>query len=214
MGEKEGADSYVYADMYFKASISPTLRRFVIGVGCILRYFRFTMASLPPYLIPGGRRSNESPKHCVESIPRADIFVFDVFEATPIASPTNFSIVTRFFIFQDGWNIGKNQLEILISLRYLDCNLRSQTFALALFLSLSPSIKRPKLRDPRNLASNVFKYAITHYDLFTDTLYEQALYECVTPCFMACMNINEHEAHIYPFSSLSLYIYIYFSLPR
>lgn len=69
VGEKEGADSYVYADMYFKASISPTLRRFVIGVGCILRYFRFTMASLPPYLIPGGRRSNESPKHCVESIP-------------------------------------------------------------------------------------------------------------------------------------------------
>lgn len=29
--EKEGADSYVYADMYFKASISPTLRRFVMG---------------------------------------------------------------------------------------------------------------------------------------------------------------------------------------
>lgn len=109
VGEKEGADSYVYADMYFKASISPTLRRFVIGVGCILRYFRFTMASLPPYLILGGRRSNESPKHCVESIPRADIFVFDVFEATPIASPTNFSIVTRFFIFQDGWNIGNEK---------------------------------------------------------------------------------------------------------
>lgn len=30
-GQKEGADSYVYADMYFKASISPTLRRFVMG---------------------------------------------------------------------------------------------------------------------------------------------------------------------------------------
>lgn len=40
-----------------------------LWVGCILRYFRFTMASLPPYLILGGRRSNESPKHCVESIP-------------------------------------------------------------------------------------------------------------------------------------------------
>lgn len=40
-----------------------------LWVGCILRYFRFTMASLPPQLILGGRDSNESPKHCLESIP-------------------------------------------------------------------------------------------------------------------------------------------------
>lgn len=61
-----------------------------LWVGCILRYFRFTMASLPPQLILGGRDSNESPKHCLESIPtphrlrrRADYYAASVSLSVP-----------------------------------------------------------------------------------------------------------------------------------
>lgn len=128
VGEKEGADSYVYADMYFKASISPTLRRFVIGVGCILRYFRFTMASLPPYLIPGGRRSNESPKHCVESIP-TPTFSYSFSKQRIV---TGFETDESRSIFEGRTNFRNEKSREILTLRYLDCNLRSQTFSLSL----------------------------------------------------------------------------------
>lgn len=66
-GQKEGADSYVYADMYFKASISPTLRRFVMGrVYIALLSIHNGFSTTPDHI--RGRGSNESPKHCMESI--------------------------------------------------------------------------------------------------------------------------------------------------
>ena len=138
VGKKEGADSYVYADMYFKASISPTLRRFVIGVGCILRYFRFTMASLPPYLIPGGRRSNESPKHCVESIP-TPTFSYSFSKQRIV---TGFETDESRSIFEGRTNFRNEKSREILTLRYLDCNLRSQTFSLFLSLSFSLSFYR------------------------------------------------------------------------
>lgn len=63
-GRRESVDFHVYADMYFKTSISTAPR----PRERILRYFRFTMEDAnPPSILP---RAGVAMNHCEQSIIR------------------------------------------------------------------------------------------------------------------------------------------------